>query len=221
MAFGLGLIAQEQRPASGGFRHAVETLAEGVVAVLGAGDLEIRGESLVHQEERLPAGIQGLIEAGGKEAGLEACGAEEGLLGKGDALDGEEFLGVDGLVGGQEVGLEMGVFLKLFEADDGEGGGSEAVLPGILGGAELARGGAGAGGAGGVGAIGGELFGGDGFAGAGHAVALLFREVARGGADWAVGRSQVARKKGAIPMERVGLKKVAWAGRQQKPGLAE
>jgi len=140
MAFGLGLIAQEQRPASGGFRHAVETLAEGVVAVLGAGDLEIRGEILVHQEERLPAGIQGLIEAGGKEAGLEACGAEEGLLGKGDALDGEEFLGVDGLVGGQEVGLEMGDFLKLFEADDGEGGGSEAVLPGILGGADLASG---------------------------------------------------------------------------------
>ena len=100
MAFGLGLIAKEQGPTVGGFHHAVETLAEGIVAVLGAGDLEIGGELLVQQEERPPAGIEDLIETGGKEAGLKASGAEEGLLGEGDALDGEKFLGVDGLVYG-------------------------------------------------------------------------------------------------------------------------
>ena len=48
--------------------------------------------------------------------------------------------------------------LKLFEADDGEGGGSESVLAGVLCRAGLALGGGGASGMGGVGAIGGELF---------------------------------------------------------------
>jgi len=174
VAFGLGLIAQEQGPTGGGFRHAVETLAEGVIAVLGAGDLDIRGEFRGHREERPPAGIEGLIETGGEEAGFETRGAEEGLLGEGDALDGEELLGVDGLVDGEEVGAEMGDFLELFEADDGKGGGGEAVLAGVLSGTGLSLGRDGAGGMGGVGAIGGELFRGDGFAGAGH-VELLFK----------------------------------------------
>src|SRR2546427_6724708 len=115
MAFGLGLIAQEQGPTGGDFRNAVETLAEGVIAVLGAGDLDIPGELRGNREKRPPAGIEGLIEAGGEEAGLEARGAEKGLLGEGDALDGEEFLGIDGLVDGEEVGAEMGDFLELFE----------------------------------------------------------------------------------------------------------
>ena len=90
------------------------------------------------------------------------------MLGEGDAFEGEEFLGVDGLVEGDEVVLEVGDFLEVFEADDGEGGGGEAVFAGILGGAGLALRGAGAGGLGGVGAIGGELFGGDGAMGLWH-----------------------------------------------------
>ena len=53
--------------------------------------------------------------------------------------------------------LEMGDFLEFFEADDGEGGGGEAVLAGVLSGAGFALGGGAAGGMGGVGAIGGEL----------------------------------------------------------------
>ena len=52
--------------------------------------------------------------------------------------------------------------MEVFEADDGEGGGGEAVFAGILGRAGLAFRGAGAGGLGGVGAIGGELFRGNG-----------------------------------------------------------
>jgi hypothetical protein len=49
------------------------------------------------------AGVQGFAEAVGEEAGFEAGGAEDGLLGDSDALATEEFLGVDGLVEGDQV----------------------------------------------------------------------------------------------------------------------
>ena len=114
------------------------------------------------------ARVEGLVEAGGEEAGFEAGGAEEGLLGEGDAFDGEEFLGVDGPVGGDEVVPEVGDLIEVFEADDGEVGGGEAVFAGVLGGTGLALGGAGAGGVGGIGAIGGELLWGDGVLGVWH-----------------------------------------------------
>ena len=153
-----------------------------VVAVLGAGDFDIAitGEFWAHEEDGVAGGVEGLVEAGGEEAGFEARGAEDGLLGEGDALDGEEFLGVDGLVDGDEVGSEMGDLMEVFEADDGEGGGGEAVFAGILGGAGLALRGAGPGGLGGVGAIGGELFLGDGFLGTWHAFDLPFGDIAGG-----------------------------------------
>ena len=133
-----------------------------VVAVLGLGDGDILGESRVHGEGAFSIGAEGLVEAGGEEAGFEAGGAEDGLLGEGHAFKGEEFLGVDGLVEGDEIFPEVGDLLKLFEADDAEDGSGEAVFAGILGGTELALRSAGAGGAGGVGAIGGELPGGNG-----------------------------------------------------------
>jgi hypothetical protein len=53
---------------------------------------------------------------------VEALDAEEGLLGEGDALDGEELLGVDGLVDGDGIFAESGDLVEIFEADDGEGG---------------------------------------------------------------------------------------------------
>ncbi len=124
----------------------------------------------VHEFDRAAEAVAGLVEAGGEEAGFEARGAEEGLLGESDALKGEEFLGVDGLVEGDEVFLEVGDLLEVFKADDGEGGGGEAVFAGVLGGAGLARRGSRAGGFGGVGAIGGELLRGDGDFGVWHAV---------------------------------------------------
>ena len=49
--------------------------------------------------------------------------------------------------------------LEVFEADDGVGGGGEAMFAGILRGTALAFGGARAGRVGGVGAIGCDLFG--------------------------------------------------------------
>jgi hypothetical protein len=86
-------------------------------------------------------------------------------LGEGYALQGEEFLGIDGLVDGDEVVAEAGDFLEVFETDDGEGGSGEDVFAGVLGRVGLALRGAGAGGFGGVGAVGGEAFGGDGATG--------------------------------------------------------
>ena len=97
------------------------------------------------------------VETGGEQAGLETGGTQQSLLSEGHALQGEEFLGVDGLVDGGEVGGEMGDFVEIFETDDGEAGSGEAVGAGVLGGAGLAFRRARSGGAGGVGAIGGEL----------------------------------------------------------------
>jgi hypothetical protein len=106
----------------------------------------------------LSVGVERFAEAVGEEAGFEAGGAEDGLLGESDALKGEEFLGVDGVVEVHQVFLEMGDLIEVFEADDGEAGSGEAVFAGILGGAGLALWGAGACGTASVGAVGGELF---------------------------------------------------------------
>jgi hypothetical protein len=158
LAFRLGLVAQQQGKAVALAVQAVKSVHQYVVAVLGAGGFDIRGEFRVHGEGAFSAGVEKLVEAGGEEAGFEAGGAEDGLLGEGDAFEGEEFLGVDWLVEVDEVVSEMGDLLEVFEADDGEGRGGEAVSAGILGRAVLALRGAGAGRFGGVGAIGGELF---------------------------------------------------------------
>jgi hypothetical protein len=82
--------------------------------------------------------------------------------------EGEEFLRVDGLVDGDEVGLEARDFVEFLEAHDGEGGGAEAVFAGVLGGSGLPLLGAGAGGALSIGAVGGEAPGRNGFASVGH-----------------------------------------------------
>ena len=55
------------------------------------------------------------------------------MLGEGDALDGEEFLGVDGLVHGDQVVLEAGDGFQVFQADHGVIGRGEAMATGVLG----------------------------------------------------------------------------------------
>src|ERR1019366_4860277 len=171
-AFGLGLVAQEEGKAAGGvFVDAVKAFGEEIVAVLGHGDFVIAVDEFVADaHEGLAVAGKGLIEEGGGNAFVEAFDAEEDLLGEGDALDGEEFLGVDGLVDGDGVLAEAGDLVDVFEADDGEGGGGESVFAGVQGGAGFAFGGAGSGGLGGVGAVGGELFIGYGLLGAWHRV---------------------------------------------------
>src|SRR5450756_2587335 len=158
-SLGLGLVAQEEGKAAGGvFVDAVEAFGEEVVAVLGHGDFVIVVDKFVADgHEGFATAGEGLIEEGGADAFVEAFDAEEDLWGEGDALDGEELLGVDGLVDGDGVFAEFGDLVDVFEADDGEGGGGESMFAGVQGGAGLALGGAGSGGLGGVGAIGGEL----------------------------------------------------------------
>jgi hypothetical protein len=173
-AFGLGLVAQEEGKARGVFVDAVEAFGEEIVAVLRHGDFVIVVDECVADfHEGFALAGESLIEEGGADAFVEAFDAEEDLLGESDALDGEELLGVDGLVDGDGVFAELGDFVDVFEADDGEGGGGESMFAGVEGGAGLAFGGTGSGGMGGVGAVGGELFMGYGLLGAWHSVPPL------------------------------------------------
>ncbi len=138
--------------------RALKAFGEEVVAVLSAADLEI-----VIDEDGADGGDgavvvgDGLIEADGEHAGVKAFGAEEGLLGEDDALDGKGLLGIGGLVRGDGIGAEAVDFVDVLEADDGKGGGVEDVLAGVLRGSGLALRGAGSSGEFGVGAIGGDV----------------------------------------------------------------
>jgi hypothetical protein len=154
----LRLVTEEEAEDVAVAREPLKTFREGVVAVLFARDFNVAAEFLVHGVEGAVDTFEGVIEAGGEDAGFEAGGAEDGLLGEGHALDDEQFLGADGLVGGEETGVEESRSQGVEEADDGEVGGGEAMFAGVLGGAGLAGGSAGSGGAGGVGAVGGEFF---------------------------------------------------------------
>ena len=148
-AFGLGLVAEEEGEGGGGGGKLVEAFGEEVVAILGADDAGILVDEVGADADEGAAVVgHGLVEADGEEAGVEAFGAEQGMLGEGDAFDGEGFLGVDGPVDGDGVGEEVGDVVDFLEADDGECGGVEDVLACVLGGAGLALGGAGSGGAG-------------------------------------------------------------------------
>jgi len=161
-AFGLGLVAEELQPGIGIAGDAMEAFGERAVALLGAGDFELAiAEELRVDEVDGLGGVHGVVERGGEEAAFEASGAQQGLLGEGDALDGEKLLGVDGVVDFDEVGAEIDDVVGLFEEDDGEGGCQESVFAGVLGRSGFAFGGTRTRRAGGVGLVGGELFVGD------------------------------------------------------------
>ncbi len=157
-ALGLGLIAEEPQKSAGLGHHALEALGDREAAVLGSGDLDIvtADELGGHGEKgEVFTAAERLVETGGKDAAFEAGRTEEGLLGESDALDGEELLGVDGAVDGDQVGAEVGDVVEFFEADDGEGGGGEFVFAGVLGGGGFAFRGARPGGVCGIGLVGG------------------------------------------------------------------
>jgi hypothetical protein len=124
---------------------------------LGDFDIAMADEFRSQRAEGGPVIVEGHVEAVDEDAALQAGGTEPGLLGESDQLEGVQFLGVDGLVDGEEVVLETGDLIEFFEPDDGEGGGGEAVSAGVLGGAGLAFGSARAGTLGRVGAVGCEL----------------------------------------------------------------
>ncbi|MBV9508083.1 MAG: hypothetical protein JO323_24080, partial [Acidobacteriia bacterium] len=107
LAFGLGLVAQKQREAVGLLRDESEAFREAVVAVLLDGDIDAAGQFGGHHVDGSAVEVHGVVEAGAEETGFEARGAEHGLLRESHALDGELFLGVDGLVDGDEIGDEV------------------------------------------------------------------------------------------------------------------
>ena len=113
MTLGLGLVAQQEAEAVGLAVQAMKAVAQEVVAVLGASDCDIAvaEDDRVQEADGFAAVVEGLVEAGGEETGFEAGAAEDGLLGDGGAFEGEDLLGVDGLVEGDEVVAEMGDFL--------------------------------------------------------------------------------------------------------------
>ena len=95
-------------------------------------------------------GFEGVVHDAGEEASFQAGGSQHGLLGQCHSFEGEELLGVDGVVDVDEVGFEIGDFGEVFQADDSEGGGGEAVPGGVLGGAGFSFGSCRSGGFGGV-----------------------------------------------------------------------
>ena len=116
---GLLLVAQKEGPGIGVAGALGEAFGETEIAIVGAGDFQIAGEIGAEEELGGAFAADGFVEAGGEETIFEGGGAEEGELRQGDAFQGEEFLGVDGLVAGDEVGAEVGQDVDWFEADEG------------------------------------------------------------------------------------------------------
>jgi hypothetical protein len=172
---GLGGITDAQVHGVGVADAAAESFGQEVVFDLLAAGFAAAVHVRVHLHEGTLAEIEDVIEADGEGAGFEAGGAVHGLLGDGDALDGEEFLGIGGLIEPDGAISEVGDFLDVFEAGDGVSCGGEAVFAGVLGRTGFAIGGARAGGIGGVGAIGCELLGGNGVLKVLHTILLAFR----------------------------------------------
>ena len=107
-ALGLGLEAEEGGGDIGLAVEDIEAVGEPESAVLREGCLDALADLGSLEDVRLRWAAHGVVEAVGEEAGFEGIHAEHGMLGEGNAFDGEAFLGVDGLVGGDGVGDQAG-----------------------------------------------------------------------------------------------------------------
>jgi len=137
-AFGLDLVTQEElknvrgalaRPRS----QTMQTFGDEVVAVLLPGHRQIATADdfrLEHLDGELAA--EDFVHGGGKDAGFETGGAQDGLLAQGDAFDGKELLGVLGLVESDEIFFEARDFVDFFETDDGVSGRGETMFDGMV-----------------------------------------------------------------------------------------
>jgi len=128
--------------------EAVEFVDGAVVGVVGLGlaaeeaakDLVIQAEEVVAERVvgrgfAVGGGVGGL--EAGEDGAFQAVAAEDGLLGAGDLIEDEEFLGVDGPVEVDEVFAQAGEFGGVLWGGGGIGVGVEAVAAGVLGGAAL------------------------------------------------------------------------------------
>jgi hypothetical protein len=170
LALGLGRIAQAQGQGVGLGGAVLKSSSQQEVVFLCQREFGVVEESRPYLDNGRIGESETLVETGGQEAGFQAGNAEYGVLGEGDALDGEEFLGIGGLVELDEVGAKVGDVIGVLDTEDGVSGGGEAVFAGVLSGTALAFGCARAGGTGGVGAIGCELLGGNGVLGVRHGI---------------------------------------------------
>jgi hypothetical protein len=169
-SLGLGRIAQAQGQGVGLGGAVLKSSGQQEVTFLCQREFGVDEESRPYLDKGRIGESETLVETGGQEAGFQAGDAEHGVLGEGDALDGEEFLGIGGLVELDEVGAKVGDVIGVLDTEDGVRGGGEAVFAGVLSGTGFAIGGARAGGIGGVGAIGCELFGGNVILGVRHGI---------------------------------------------------
>jgi hypothetical protein len=97
--------------------------------ILALGDRPF-GEFRDAEDSRVRRQFQTFFEGAGDEPGFETVAPEQGMLGQGYALDGEEFLRVDGLINGDEVGAELGDLVDILDADGGESFGLKAIFTG-------------------------------------------------------------------------------------------
>src|SRR5579883_3275022 len=76
--------------------------------------------SRIHGDDGVVGAVDDVVEGAGEHAGIEAGPAKHHLLRESNALDRDEFLGVDGFIAGDVVGLEFVDFIDVFKAHDGE-----------------------------------------------------------------------------------------------------
>jgi hypothetical protein len=132
LAFRLSAVAEHQADRIGLLRDAAEAFGDAVIAVLSAGDFDIAAADHVgiHRDDGVVASVDDVVHGAREHAGIETRAPEHHLLGEGDALDRDEFLGVHRLIAGDGVGSEPVDFGEVFETHDGEGRRAEIVMNG-------------------------------------------------------------------------------------------
>jgi hypothetical protein len=118
-ALSLDLVAEEQRPVVGIAIEAAEAEGQPIVAILVGGHRTLSkfGDA---EYARVGGEFEALLEGAGHQTGFKAVAAEERVLREGNPLDGEKFLGIDGLVDGDEIGAKVGDLMDVLGADRGE-----------------------------------------------------------------------------------------------------
>jgi hypothetical protein len=160
----LGAMAEEAAPQLGlqaaeAFReHEVADFGDGFPSGRGGGSQVVADSWDVVARDRVD-----LVKHASEEADFQADGAQAGLVGDGDLLDGFHFGGIAGVVGGSEVLAEIGDVFEVFELGDVVGVAVETVFAGVLGRTGFSLGGARTGGVLGVGAVRSNLLVGSGF----------------------------------------------------------